>query len=151
MASRQDGRISAPLVVVFAVALALLGGWWYWTSKPREPAAPAPITAEAKAYTRNLQLSNVEMKATENFAGGAVVEITGNITNAGDRALNRVELNCVFYDPYGQVVLRERVPIVRSTLKPGESRSFRLPFEGLSESWNQSMPSLVIASIDFSA
>ena len=66
------------------------------------------------------------------------------------RTLSRVELNCVFYDPYGQVVLRERVPIVRSVLKPGETSSFRLPFEGIPGSWNQTLPQLVIATITFS-
>jgi hypothetical protein len=147
--SRQEAGVSVPLVIVFALAIAMLGGWWYWSSQPREPQAQAPITAEAKAYTQHLQLSGVEMKATESFTGAAVVEIVGNIGNAGDRVLNRVELTCIFYDPYGQVVLRERVPIVRSTLKPGETRSFRLPFEGIPDSWNQALPSLVIASIDF--
>jgi hypothetical protein len=89
------------------------------------------------------------MKAAKNYAGAMIVEVVGNITNAGDRTLNRVELNCVFYDAYGQVVLRERVPIVRSTLKPGEARAFRLPFEGIPDSWNQTLPQLVIASINF--
>ena len=86
-----------------------------------------------------------------NYAGAAGVEVMGNITNGGDRTLSLVELNCVFYDPYGQVVLRERVPIVRSTMKPGETRPFRLPFEGLPASWNQAMPQLVIARISFAA
>ena len=43
----------------------------------RAAPSPAAVTAEAKAYVRNLALSGVEMKATENFAGAAVVEITG--------------------------------------------------------------------------
>jgi hypothetical protein len=63
-----------------------------------------------------------------------------------------VELNCVFYDPYGQVVLRERVPIVRSRqggLNPGETREFRLAFDTIPESWNQMLPQLVIAQITF--
>jgi hypothetical protein len=98
---------------------------------------------------RNLRLANVDMKATENFAGAAVVEITGNITNAGDRPLDRVELTCVFYDPYGKELKRERVPIVRATIKPGETRGFRLPFEDIPQGWNQALPSLVIASIRF--
>ena len=29
-------------------------------------------------------------------------------------------------------------------LKPGEEKSFRLPFDTVPESWNQSMPGLVI-------
>jgi hypothetical protein len=34
-------------------------------------------------------------------------------------------------------------------LKPGETKSFRLPFDNLPDSWNQGMPQLVIASVKF--
>lgn len=150
MASKDgQSKVSVALVVVMMIALAAIGGWWYWAGKPRTAAARPALTPDAKAYVRNLKLGEVDMKATQNYAGGTVVEITGRITNAGEKPLDRVELNCVFYDPYGQVVLRERVPIVRSTIKPGETRSFRLPFEGIPGSWNQSLPQLVIAHIQF--
>lgn len=145
----NEARINISLVIVTAVALAVAGGWAFMASRPREAPQPPGITGEAKAYVRNLKLSGVQMKATANYAGAMVVEVIGNITNNGDRTLNRVELNCVFYDSSGLVVLRERVPIVRSTIKPGETRSFRLPFEGIPQSWNQSMPQLVIAHIAF--
>jgi hypothetical protein len=58
----------------------------------------------------------------------------------------------VFQDGYDQTTLRQRVPIVNPKmggLKPGESKSFRLPFDNLPESWNQKMPQLVIASVKF--
>jgi hypothetical protein len=122
---------------------------YFWASRPRDAGPPPALTPEAKTYVRNLALSGVEMKATANYTGAAIVEIIGRITNNGDRTLDRVELNCVFYDPYGQVVLRERVPIVRRTLPPGQTGEFRLPFEGLPDSWNQGMPQLVIANIQF--
>jgi hypothetical protein len=35
-------------------------------------------------------------------------------------------------------------------LKPGETKSFRLPFDDLPDSWNQAMPQLVIAGVKFS-
>ena len=70
--------------------------------------------------------------------------------NAGDRSVSSAAVYCVFYDSYGQVVIRERVPIVKTPLKPGESRSFRLPFDAIPPSWNNQMPQLVIAAIDFS-
>ena len=35
-------------------------------------------------------------------------------------------------------------------LKPGETKSFRLPFDDLPASWNQAMPQLVIAGVKFS-
>jgi hypothetical protein len=139
-------RIAAVLIVVF-------GGAAYWyLSQPKVVAGPAPITAEAKAYVRSLQLAGVEMKAIESFASQRVVEITGQITNNGARRLRLVELNCVFADPYGQPVWRERVAIVRASkggLAAGETKSFRLPFDSLPPGWNQALPQLVIAGIEF--
>jgi hypothetical protein len=63
-----------------------------------------------------------------------------------------VEIYCVFTDYYGKTTLRQRVPIVSAKmggLKPGETKSFRLPFDNLPDSWNQGMPQLVIASVKF--
>ena len=112
--------------------------------------AERPLTAEAKAYVRNLKLSDVSMKATESYAKQTLIEIEGKMENAGDRSVSSAAVYCVFYDSYGQVVIRERVPIVKTPLKPGESRSFRLPFDDIPPSWNNQMPQLVIAAIDFS-
>jgi hypothetical protein len=58
----------------------------------------------------------------------------------------------VFFDPYGQLVLRERVPIVTEKmggLATGATKSFRLAFDSIPESWNQALPQLVIARIVF--
>ena len=137
-----------PLIVIAAV-IVVGGGILWWLERERQPPTAPVLTPEAKAYVRSLKLSGVDMKAKENMMGQMVVEITGNITNNGDRQINLVEINCVFYDAYGQLVLRERVPIVRSALKPGETRAFRLPFDSLPPSWNQAMPQLVIAQIRF--
>lgn len=150
MDSKASRQLNVPVIIVLA-ALPVIGGLiWYANQRANTPPPPpAAVTAEAKAYVKNLKLSGVEMKATENFAGGAVVEIIGSITNAGDRPLARVDLSCIFYDVSGLVVLRERVPIVKTTLQPGQTASFRLPFEGVSQSWNQTLPQLVIAQIIF--
>ena len=114
--------------------------------------ADVPLTPEAKAYVKNLKLSDVDMKANESYLNQMVVEINGKIGNTGDRALDTVEIYCIFYDSYGQMVLRSRVPIVSPRmggLKPGETKSFRLPFDEIPESWNQAMPQLVIAGVKF--
>ncbi len=141
-----------PQVVLIALVLAGAGVVAYLELAPRKPAAEAPLTPEARAYIGNLKLSDVAMKAALNFVSQKVVEIEGNITNAGDRNLDTVELICVFQDYRGQVNLRQRVPIVSPQmggLKPGETKNFRLPFDNVPESWNQSMPQLVIAAVKF--
>ncbi len=153
-AQRAAPAGSNPLYYVAAVvALLAVAGWGYMRYLDRHGNGDIPLTAEARAYTRNLQLSDVEMKASENYFQQAVVEIDGKIANTGDRPLDTVEIYCVFRDPYGQLVLRRRLAIVSPRmggLKPGETKSFRLPFDDLPASWNQAMPQLVIAGVKFS-
>ena len=131
-------------------ALVLTGGalgWYVMRAKPVE-ATPA-LTPDAKAYARNLRLSEVTMKATESYMQQMVTEIEGTITNSGERDVKQADLVCVFYNAYGEVILREKVPIIQKAMKPGEARQFRLPFDDIPSSWNNQMPQLVIARIEF--
>jgi hypothetical protein len=124
----------------------------YYLNTPAPAPSQSPLTPEAKAYTRHLPLSGVGIKASSGYFGQRLVEIEGRISNAGERNVETVEIFCVFYDRYGQHVLRQRVPIVSQRmggLRPGETKPFRLPFDEVPESWNQSMPQLVIASVAF--
>lgn len=116
----------------------------------KTPPKETPLTPEAKAYVRNLQLSDVSMKATESYSKQVITEIEGKVTNSGDRTVEFAEVACVFYDSIGQMVLREKATIVKRPLKPGETQAFRLPFDDIPASWNNQMPQLVIAQIRFS-
>lgn len=149
------GKFGAGPRLYIAAAVALLAGiaFYYLEFTKSGPPPDLPLTPEAKAYVSNLRLGDVGMKGTDSYVGQTVVEIVGNITNAGDRGLDTVEIYCIFYDPSGQVVLRTRLPIVGGRmggLKPGETKAFRLPFDELPQSWNQAMPQLVIAGMKFS-
>jgi hypothetical protein len=142
------------MAVVIGLVLVLgLGGFFYLDRAAKKgPPAPPPLTGDARAYAKNLKLTNVEMKAHESYLKQSVVEIVGNIQNVGDRIVKTVEINCVFYDSYGQVVLRKRVPIVSAKIgavAPEQIKPFRLPFDDIPESWNQMMPQLVMAAIEF--
>jgi len=153
VASERTGfKIGVPVYVAGVVAV--LGAATYaYVQRASRPEPPLQLTPEANAYVRNLQLSDVSMKATGNYMKQTIVEIQGNITNSGDRPIEIVEINCLFYDAYQQLVLRQRMPIVgfkMGGLKPGETKSFRLPFDELPESWNQAMPQLRIAAVKFS-
>jgi hypothetical protein len=151
---QEKQRIGLP-VYILGILLVLGGSLfvYYVEFAPKSSVAEAPLTPEAKAYVGNLKLDNVNMKATKDYFGQMVVEIQGTIANAGDRTLDSVEIYCVFLDPYGQMALRQRLPIVSPAmggLKPGESKPFRLPFDQLPDSWDQKMPRMVIASVKFS-
>lgn len=151
MANKPSSNNTWIVAVVMAAVIAT--GVVLWAKMARESQKPPiALTDEAKKYVANLKISNVEMKAAESYMKQTVVEITGNIKNVGDRGVRIVDLNCTFYDAYNQIVLRERVSIVREKmggLAPGEEKPFRLPFDTVPEAWNQAMPSLVIAGIEF--
>jgi hypothetical protein len=139
--------------LVAAVAVIVLVAGWIYLSRPPKPLSDAGIaSAEAKAYLANIALSDVTVKATENFMQQQVVEVEGKIANNGPRSLESVDVFCLFYGVNGREIYRERVPIVRAKgapLRTGESRSFRLPFDHVPDGWNQAMPRMVIAKITF--
>jgi hypothetical protein len=136
-------------IYTLAAALLVAGGLMWFVSRPHPTPPAIPLSAEAKAYVHNLQLTGVTMKATASYVGQTVTEIEGRISNAGSRTVEHADVYCVFYNSYGEVILRERVPIVVVGLKPGESRTFRLPFDDIPGGWNNQMPQLVIARIEF--
>jgi hypothetical protein len=140
---------SRAAIFVLAIALVLAGALLWFVNRPQPAAANAPLSADAKAYVRNLQLTEVTLKATESYVKQTVTEIEGKISNTGGRAVRHADVYCVFYNSYGEVILRERVPIVVTNLKPGETRAFRLPFDDIPGGWNNQMPQLVIARIEF--
>ena len=140
---------SKSAIYILAVVLLLGGGIVWYFNHPVPVASAPPLTPDAKSYVRSLQLSDVTMKATESYVSQMVTEIEGKITNGGARPVKEVDVFCIFYNRYGEVVLRQRVPILKSLVKPGESRLFRLPFDTIPESWNNQMPQLVIAGIEF--
>jgi hypothetical protein len=149
-----ENKKSIPVLPVAVGLVLLLGaaGFYFLQRQSNVPAPKPVLTGDARAYVRYLKLSEVDMKAHESYLKQSIVEITGKIGNQGNRVLKLVEINCVFSDAYGQVVLRERVPIVSPKiggLAPGETKTFRLAFDNIPESWNQALPQLVIAQIVF--
>ena len=134
----RDSRLG--IVLIFAI-LTCAGAC------SRQP--PPSLTPEGRAYVKNLQLSDVGMKATDNLARQTLIEIEGTIRNAGNRAVNRVVVTCVFYDFSGKALYQERSTMVSSPLKPGAMRPFRLAFDTIPDGWNNQMPQLVIALVVF--
>jgi hypothetical protein len=157
-------------IVAGVVILAGAVGFLYLDRASKQtPSAPAPPSAEARAYAKNLHfvaddgvmLQNPEMKSHESYLQQAVVEITGNVLNAGERPLDSVEVTWLFKDPgtpmpdgtlYQEVIWREPRFLVTKKmggLAPGQFRHFSVSFDNVPETWNQAMPNLVIAGIEF--
>ena len=143
----------AAIVTATVFALAAFAGFVY-LNRPIPKTPDGVASQEAKAYLANLALSDVTMQASENLMNQKVVEVLGNISNNGPRELKSIDVYCLFYSVDGHPLHRERLRIVggvetRGSLKPGATKAFRMPFDSLPEGWNQALPKMVIAQIEF--
>ena len=75
MASKPASKplFSLPVLLTAALAIAIGAGVWYLERGSAQSAQGPVLTADAKAYVRNLGLSGVSMKATENAIHQAVI------------------------------------------------------------------------------
>jgi len=140
------------LLIAVGLLLGIAGfGYLEWKGRSELPLEQVVLTDEAREYLTGLDLSDVEMGATDNALGQTLVEITGTIRNIGDRPVRSIRLNCVFFDVYGIELHRVLSTIVRSSqgLQPGGEVPFRLPFDDIPDGWNQVLPSLYVAEIVF--
>jgi len=148
-----DVKISPASIVIALAMILILGAFGWLTFGPKPPPPPPPVlTDEAKQYLNDLALSNVHMQASESMVNQRVVEILCDITNKGNKTVRLAEVTCVFADYSGREMKRERVAIIGQTtgpLAPGVTKPFRLAFDDLADEWNQALPGLVIAQIQF--
>jgi hypothetical protein len=139
--------ISAGVLAVIVAVLVVLArtGSRPWPTE-------AALSAEQKAYLAQIVISEARMSAAENFLGNTVTYLDAQVTNKGGNEVRQLELELIFVDILGQVVLRHTArPItVRSIpLRPGQTRSFQVSFEHMPVDWNQALPTITPKSIQF--
>ena len=148
--SRRSIVIAVVVVMAIAFGMAML-----LRSQPKNASGPPP-------YATNLELSDFKMSAAENFVGATVSYVDGTATNSGAKTVTHAMVQVNFKDDMGQVVQREEIPLQVlktdgpypeavdfsvSPLSPGQSKPFRLTFEGISAQWNRQYPEIQVTDV----
>jgi hypothetical protein len=148
--SRRTIAIAVGVVIIVAVFAAFL-----LRGQPKGVSGPPP-------YAAKLKLSDFKMSAAENFVGATVSYVDGTVTNTGDKTVTHVVVEVTFKDELGQLAQREEIPMqVLKTdgpypeaidfsvlpLGPGQSKPFRLTFEGISAQWNHQFPEIRVIDV----
>lgn len=110
------------------------------------------MAGEEEAYLASLGVGGARLSAAQNFLGDTVTYLDAQVTNRGSRLVRGLEVDVEFQDALHQVVLRERsypVSVRTQSLKPGETRSFRLTFEHLPADWNGALPLMKVTRVEF--
>jgi hypothetical protein len=138
------------IVLVVVGIIALVGR----ANRPQPPEPPA--------YAASLKISGLKISAAQNFVGGTVTYLDGNISNAGDKTVTDAAVRAVFRNTLNQVVQTEDLPVhVLQTsgpypdavdlsvapLAPGQTRPIRLTLEHISADWNQAAPELTFIRV----
>ena len=148
----KDGPSPVWLILGVAALAAATAAYFLQQQEPAPVEEPV-LTEEASSYLSFLPLSpDTAMEAHEDALGQTLLEITGEITNTGDKTCAAVGVNVVFDDINGNEIDRQRSYLVNSRtgpLEPGETQAFRLPFDNVPVAWNQAFPKLFISEIEF--
>ena len=105
-----------------------------------------PVTPRIGAEVEGITLARAA-----NYLHQEVTTISGNLVNAGDRAVQRVEFNMEFQDEMGQVVLRHSfISASPQPLAAKASREFEISLEHIPSSWNNREPAFRVAGLEFS-
>jgi hypothetical protein len=148
--SRRIIAIAVAAVILLAIVFAFL-----LRSHPKNASGPPP-------YASSLKLSDLKMSAAENFVGATVTYVDGTVANSGDKTVVHAIVQVNFKDDMGQVAQREEIPLQVlktdgpypeavdfsvSPLGPGQSKPFRLTFEGISAQWNHQYPDINVTDV----
>ena len=145
------------LIVVGAIVLLTRPSEHRATQTPAAATGPHP-------YGEKLQFANLKMSEVENFVGGKVTYLEGQLTNRGDRTVSGITVEIVFRNSLGEVAQKETLPVKvhkqrgpyvdvtdlkAAPLKPGEARGFRLIFDHVSADWNREYPAITVTGVSF--
>jgi len=141
-------------VIVLGLVIALVLS----RTQPK-PTGPVP----EDPYASNIKVMDVHASQAQNFAGGSVYYLEGEIANTGSKSVTGATVEAVFRNALGEVVDRQSQPLTILQQRPGYTDSvslaqhpltanmqdqFRLTFEHISADWNQGVPELRFIHIE---
>jgi hypothetical protein len=153
--ARQPPWVAVGAVVALIVVVVFAG--WLLSRNANQSASAGP-----DPYAANIKLAGAQVSMAQNGAGASVIYVEGNATNSGDKTVTRARVRAEFKDTIGQVVLRTEAPLMmraerpgysdavdlgQSPLRAGQSRPFKMVFEGVPNSWNLQPPDLAVMHV----
>jgi len=153
----DDATPRGPMIIGAVVVLLALGALILAGRNARSTAANS-----ADPYVKNLQLSDFKLSQAENFVGGNVTYLEGQIRNAGNKTVTGAQVRVIFKNSLQEVAQSETLPLMIITarqpyidtadlrsqpLKPGDTRDFRLTFEHVTADWNGALPEVTVQTV----
>jgi hypothetical protein len=148
------GRSLLPLIfgISAAIAVLLAGVAWLMHARLTRPAVRPPLSAEARDYLAQIEVTDARMSAAETPLGTTETYLDAHVVNRGPRTVRQLDLQLEFEDMMKQVVLQQvSRPVTENTapLKPGETRNLHITFDHMPAEWNQAPPIFTPVYVEF--
>ncbi len=155
----KESTLPWPAIAIGGVFIVVVVGLFIVLAhKPQKAGTSGP-----SAYAANINLQNAKLSQAENFMGGTVTYIEGQVANTGDKTVMRATVEATFQNSMGETVQQEELPLQVversgpypqaldlqiSPLKPQQPREFRLTLSHISADWNQQVPNLKVMQVE---
>jgi hypothetical protein len=154
-----EARSPLPWVIAGGVVMLVLGIVIALSHHGAPPNPGGAGLAPADPYAASLPITGVKMSQAGNLAGGQTTYIDGQIANTGSRTVTGITVQVAFHGfttPIAQKftlplsLIRTREPYVdlqsvsAAPLLPGQTREFRMIFDGVPQDWDQNYPEVRI-------
>ncbi len=147
---------NAPRMAVLAgLLLCALLAFIFWRmsirTAPPQP-SPSATSPETRAYLASVAVENLEVARAENFLHQEVTTVSGEISNAGNRALANVEVTVEFFDQLDQIAQRESRNLfgpADAPVPPAGRHPFEISFDHISSAWNMQAPHVKVTGVEF--
>lgn len=161
-ASKPEKTSRLPWILAGAVVLVIVAVVLLTNRGSGPPKVGANGIATLDPYAAELPISGVQMSQASSMVGAQATYIDGNISNKGTKTVTGVTVQVVFpgyTTPTVQTVtlplnlIRTREPYVdtepvsAAPIQPGQSASFRLILDHVSDDWNQQYPQIRVVQV----
>lgn len=161
--STQEPRSWKPLLIAGVVVLAIVGVLLILGHRAQTASTPSNTLAPAAAYASSLPITGIQMSDSSGISGDKQTYLDGTVTNRGQKTVTGVTVQVAFksYDgtmagvdtlPLALIRFRQpyvdTVPVSMAPIAPGQSRSFRLIFDSIPDSWGGAYPEVRITAVD---
>ena len=152
-----------PLLIAVAVVVVVAGVAIFVMSRGKHGQEVAAPNAPLAAYASSLTVSDLAMSQSSNMAGSQLLYVEGRIRNTGPSVVTAVGVQVLFRNYAHEVaqnvsqpllLIRTREPYVdvqpvsAAPIQPGEVRSFRLTFDGVTPNWDGAYPEIRILRVE---
>ena len=159
---QPQGETTLPWIAmgIGAALLAVLIGGFILFSRSDERST----NSQPHPYAANLKFTGLKLSAAENFVGGNVTYLDGELSNTGDKTVNAATVELVFHNTLNEVVQKESmgvrvlsqagpyldvVDLHTAPIAPGKSRPIRFTLEHISADWNRVAPDIKVTGVSF--